>query len=655
MCHLSKNNDKILISMDTKCYFRKQSVYLMIYDLLIALFSAFFFLYLYLYKVNQHNISQLSLFIHTMLFLLCAYAARILAKVYNQVWRYAAAQSYIRLITADLIALLVFYVVDRIIPIKEISLSNCVALFAVNTLLSLSARIIYRYCFLCSNDATTLGRMLGNALLLFSFGRVKPNETKDIKKIPVAILGAGKIGVGLANDFVNNKNSIYEPNMFLENDNQKVGRVINGISIFSENIGKPIFEKYGIKEVIFTVDMPLEKKQELYKRYKEYGLSIKTYELPVIESENAKKVIREFDIEELLFRKQVLVVDDNTEKYYKNKIVLITGGGGSIGSEMARQIAKMEPKQLVLLDIYENGVYDIEQELKLSYKDSLKMNVEICSVCDYSSLEKVYKKHKPQIVIHAAAHKHVPLMENNVCEAIYNNVFGTLNAVKLSEKYAVQRFIMVSTDKAVNPTNVMGATKRMCEMIVKTYSNKKSKTTYSMTRFGNVLGSAGSVIPMFKRQIKAGGPITITDKRIIRYFMTIPEASQLVLKSGAMAKNGELFVLDMGKPVKILDLANNLIRLSGLEPGKDIKIKEIGLRPGEKLYEELLVKSETLTETSDSLIFIENDAALSMKQLNAKLSLLDKAVKNKDDIKAKKVLKKVVPTFKDPKEVNKNI
>ena len=623
----------------------------MVYDALIASFSAFVFLFLYSFQTNTH-IGVWSFVIHTVLFFVDVFGIRLYTKVYQQVWRYAASQSYIRLIVSDFIAMTVYYILDFIIHLYKLTFSVTVSLFSINLLFCLIIRICYRYCYKYSSDSSELGKLLGSALMLFSFGKVKPNKSSDIVRIPVAILGAGGVGVSLANDFADNKNSIYQPNMFLESDLQKVGRVIDNIPIFSENIGKETFDKYGIKEVIFTVEMDIEKKQALYQRYKEFGLNIKTYELPTVESENSKKVVREFDIEELLFRKQVLVLDEKTKKYYKNKVVLITGGGGSIGSEMARQVAKMEPKKIVLLDIYENGVYDIQQELKLNYREGLDLNVEICSICDEKSLEKVFKKYSPNIVIHAAAHKHVPLMENNVCEAISNNVFGTLNAVKMSEKYKVQRFIMVSTDKAVNPTNVMGATKRVCEMIVKAYSNKKSKTTYSMTRFGNVLGSAGSVIPMFIRQIKAGGPITITDKNIIRYFMTIPEASQLVLKSGAMAKNGELFVLDMGKPVRILDLATNLIRLSGLEPNKDIEIKEIGLRPGEKLYEELLVDSDTLTKTSDKLIFIENDEPLSLKKLNTNLNLLSKAVDSGNDSEAKKTLKKVVPTFKDPKEVN---
>ena len=343
--------------------------------------------------------------------------------------------------------------------------------------------------------------------------------------------------------------------------------------------------------------------------------------------------------------------DERTIAYYKDKIVLITGGGGSIGGELCRQLAKMSPKRIIILDIYENGAYDVQQELKRVYGNKLDLQIEICSITHRAMLECIFEKYHPQIIINAAAHKHVPLMENNCIEAIYNNVFGTKNLVDLCEVYHAERFMMVSTDKAVNPTNVMGATKRMCEMIVQsvsTYGNVK----YSATRFGNVLGSAGSVIPLFKRQIANGGPVTVTDKRIIRYFMTIPEASQLVLQSGALAKNGELFVLDMGQPVKIMDLAENMIRLSGVQ---GISIEETGLRPGEKLYEELLVKTEELDKTSNSLIFIERDTALSEEEINKKLEILRAACAQGDELVAKEALRSVVPTFRRPEEVNKEV
>ena len=377
------------------------------------------------------------------------------------------------------------------------------------------------------------------------------------------------------------------------------------------------------------------------------------YDYPTMRTaDSSKRVLREFDLEELLFRKPIILPTGQMTEYYKDKVILITGGGGSIGSEMCRQIARMRPRQLIILDIYENGAYDVQQELRIAYGDRLDVRVEIVSVCDIDGLRRVFESYHPQIVIAAAAHKHVPLMEHNCCEAVNNNVFGTLNTILMTEEFHAERFIMVSTDKAVNPTNVMGATKRMCEIIVQSRRGNAAGTVYSATRFGNVLGSAGSVIPLFKRQIANGGPLTITDKRIIRYFMTIPEASQLVLQSALMAKSGELFVLDMGQPIKILELAENMIRLSDLEPYKDIDIVETGLRPGEKLYEELLIKSETLSKTDNHMIFIEKDEPLPTAEVEARLQILRDALATGNDNEVRLALHKVVPTFRDPETVN---
>lgn len=363
-------------------------------------------------------------------------------------------------------------------------------------------------------------------------------------------------------------------------------------------------------------------------------------------------MIYDYKEEDLLFRPTNQFLNEATMSWYKNKSVLITGGGGSIGSELARQIASCDPSRLVILDVCENGAYDIQQELRIKYGDELNLRIEIVSICDKEKIEKILRENTPDVVLHAAAHKHVPLMERNVCEAVTNNVFGTLNLVETCEKYGVKRFIMVSTDKAVNPTNVMGATKRMCEMIVQSRSGEK--TSFSATRFGNVLGSNGSVIPLFKRQIANGGPITVTDKRIIRYFMTIPEAAQLVMTSGAMASNGELYVLDMGNPVKIIDLAENMVRLSGLKPYEDIDIVEIGLRPGEKLYEELLIKTEELDKTDNNMIFVERDKPLSWEKIEHKLEILKEAVGTQSNRVVKKALMQVVPTYHTPEEVNEN-
>lgn len=474
-----------------------------------------------------------------------------------------------------------------------------------------------------------------------------------MQKIKVAIIGAGKVGVALAEELLNNAGAAYLPRCFVDANLEKAGREIYGIPVWSnEDATFKKLAEYEIQEVIFAIpDMDVDRKKALFERYKKAGYKVKVYDYPTVYSPEGKRQLREFDIEELLFRKQVVVADERTNAYYKNKIVLITGGGGSIGSELCRQLAKMQPKKIIILDIYENGAYDVQQELKIAYGNSLDLQIEICSITNKKALEKVFEKYHPQIIINAAAHKHVPLMEHNCVEAIYNNVFGTQNLVELCEQYEAERFMMVSTDKAVNPTNVMGATKRMCEMIVQSASTH-GKVKYSATRFGNVLGSAGSVIPLFKRQIANGGPVTVTDKRIIRYFMTIPEASQLVLQSGAIANNGELFVLDMGQPVRIMDLAENMIRLSGV-PG--IQILETGLRPGEKLFEELLVKTEELDKTDNSMIFIEKDTALSEGELKEKLQILREACDTGDDLIAKEALRSVVPTFKRPEEVNKEI
>ena len=363
----------------------------------------------------------------------------------------------------------------------------------------------------------------------------------------------------------------------------------------------------------------------------------------------------DFSIADIFTPKKNEINNQSEFDYYKGKTVLVTGGGGSIGSELCRQLAKCNVKKLVIFDIYENNAYDIQQELVRKYGAELDLTVEIGSVRDVDRLNCIFKNYKPQIVFHAAAHKHVPLMEQSGCEAIKNNVFGTYNTANMAEKYGAEKFILISTDKAVNPTNIMGASKRLCEMVIQ--CRYDSKTNFAAVRFGNVLGSNGSVIPLFKRQIMEGGPVTITDKRIIRYFMTIPEASQLVIQAGAKAEKGELFVLDMGQPVRIYDLAVNMIKLMGFTPDVDIEIKEIGLRPGEKLYEELLMKSEDLEKTDNDMIFIERDTPLTREQMEEKIELLRTAVElSKDEIRSEKireVIRNTVPTFVDPEVINR--
>ena len=363
--------------------------------------------------------------------------------------------------------------------------------------------------------------------------------------------------------------------------------------------------------------------------------------------------VRDISVQALLPRRPVQLCSSAASSYYRGKVVMITGGGGSIGSELCRQIAGMSPEKLIIVDVYENGAYDIEQELLQMYGGTLSLSVEILSVCDAVCMEKTVARYLPDVILHAAAHKHVPLMEHNPCEAVKNNVFGTLNVVSLAARYKVGRFVLISSDKAVNPTNIMGATKRMCELIVQGYRENYLQTQFSVVRFGNVLDSAGSVIPLFRRQIEHGGPITVTDKRIVRYFMTIPEAAQLVLEAGVMACGNALFVLDMGKPVRILDLAENMIRLYGYEPYTDIDITETGLRPGEKLYEELLVRPDTAEKTENALIFVEREESVSYHTLTEKLEILSTAVEHGDDAAARAALLRVIPTFRSSEDVNR--
>lgn len=587
----------------------------------------------------------------TVLGFACIFLCRLIGNIYGQIWRYGGIQGYIRMIISDGIAFVLILVLQQAISVERVSFDRTLSLVCVNLLGAIVIRMFYRYCYLYSDNKTSRGKFL--AKVLYRFSNIQTDTNNEVQKIKIAIIGAGRVGTSFAEELLNDENAVYVPRCFIDIDKSKAGRSINGIPVWNvDDTTLERLKKYEVQEIVFAISgMDVNKKKHLYNHYKNAGYKVKVYDYPTLYMAGSKRNLREFDIEELLFRKPLAVTNEATNAYYKDKVILITGGGGSIGSELCRQLAKMAPRLIIILDIYENGAYDVQQELKIAYGNDLNLQIEICSITHKKALEKVFKKYHPQIVINAAAHKHVPLMEHNCVEAIYNNVFGTKNLIELCEKYEAQRFMMVSTDKAVNPTNVMGATKRMSEMMVQsasTYGHVK----YSATRFGNVLGSAGSVIPLFKRQIAKGGPVTLTDKRIIRYFMTIPEASQLVLQSGAMANNGELFVLDMGQPVKILDLAQNMIKLSGAH---DIEIVETGLCPGEKLYEELLMKSQTLTKTDNDLIFIEKDTPLSKEEIDEKLEVLRNAIESEDDNAAREALRSVVPTFRRPEEINKQV
>ncbi len=630
---------------------------LALYDFLTFLFSVLIVFMLWPNKPSPLDVNEIVY--QVLLGAVCLYSMRIVCGVYRNIWRFAVTNTYINFIKADFMAGVLYYVLGKILPFYHIPVLNKTAILTINLLIGIIIRLTYQFLYQNSSKNSRMAKIVRPLAHILTGLNIKPAEdTNDAykNKIKIAIIGAGRVGSALAEELLSNPSSPYVPVCFVDIDHEKIGRQISGIRVLSDKQATPdTLASYSVQEIVFAIpDVSSSRKKFLYDHYKKTKCKIKTYDYPLIQSASKnKRTLREFDKEDLLFREQKKFVDEKTASYYRDKTVLVSGGGGSIGSELCRQVVKMGAKKLIVLDIYENGAYDIQQELRIAYGKDLELQVEIVSVCDRVQLEKIFEEHRPDIVLHAAAHKHVPLMERNCCEAVYNNVFGTLNIVEVSEKYEVSKFIMISTDKAVNPTNVMGATKRMCEMIVLSRSN--TKTNFSATRFGNVLGSNGSVIPLFKRQIANGGPITITDKRIIRYFMTIPEASQLVLQSGAMAKNGELYVLDMGKPVKILELAENMITLTGYEPYKDIDIVETGLRPGEKLYEELLIKNEELDKTENEMIFIEREKPFEETEIDAKITLLREALATNCNQTVKEALKKAVPTFKSPLEINDNV
>lgn len=624
---------------------------LMFYDIVIYLCVVAFMISLY--GTRMKSTSELLMTIAATLF--CLLLCRVVGKVYSMIIRYGGVHVYMRLFATDITALLFYFPLKYLCGLHNLESQNWLLIIMLNLLGAVGMRLMYRYCYRFGVRKNKRGEVLRWLLVLFAGETVIKERRNENKRIRVAVLGAGRLGAVLADELLSNDSAAYVPVCFIDQDEKKVGREIMGLPIYAE--GEDTLDDLkdtGVQEIVFAItNIVNTKKEMLFNFYRKAGYKVKVYDFSVADiAKSGKRMLREFDIDELLFRQPIVVNNEFVADYYKGKVILVTGGGGSIGSELCRQLVKMQPKQIVALDIYENGVYDLQQELRLRYGNELDFKAEIANICCERSMRRIMEEYHPQIVVHAAAHKHVPLMEKNCIEAVENNVFGTLNVIKLCEEYGAQRFMMVSTDKAVNPTNIMGATKRMCEIIARAHSASGSRVVFSDTRFGNVLGSAGSVIPLFKRQIANGGPITLTDKRIIRYFMTIPEASQLVLHSGAIAKNGELFVLDMGKPIKIYDLAVNMIKLSGLEPFRDIDIIETGLRPGEKLYEELLVKSETLRNTDNDLIFIEKDEPISMEDLQERLDILREAIRSNDDETVRAAMHRVVPTYKTPEEVN---
>lgn len=593
------------------------------------------FLSYYLIMLFQYSSSQLirSIFIKLPLVAVIYIAILLSFKMYSCIWINAGIYEFKQAITSTSIACIITTVAMLIIPNSipvSLNIISGIVIIALITSFRMSLKVLTRAIIYTTSE-------------------------KINGKYNVLIIGAGDCASTIMTEIRKEKSDEYNIVGIIDDNKSKIGNYLNGVKILGDrNDIAEIVEKENIDEIFFAIaKINGEERANILDICSNTKAKIKVipgyYQL--LEEGISFNKMRYVDLKDLIGREEVKLDKVGIEEYIKDKVVLVTGGGGSIGAELCRQIAKYNPKLLLILDIYENNAYDIQNELSFN-EPNLNKKVIIASVRDKFRLNQVISAYKPSIIFHAAAHKHVPLMEDNPGEAIKNNVLGTLNMVELAIQYKVEKFVLISTDKAVNPTNIMGATKRLCEMIVQAANNERgNKTEFVAVRFGNVLGSNGSVIPLFKKQIKKGGPVTLTHKNITRYFMLIPEAAQLVLQAGAYAKGGEVFVLDMGKPVKIYDLAENLIKLSGYKPNEEIKIQITGLRPGEKLYEELLMNKD-LRKTQHNKIFVDKPESISLSNLKTQIDDLIFATKLGNENMLKDKLKEIVPTYNSPEFYN---
>ena len=546
-------------------------------------------------------------------------------RMYNSLWEYASVDDAARIVVAtvgDVLGALLF---DARMPFR-VYICAWAILLVICGMTRFSIRV------------NSKGRSWS------FFGAEAPGQARTL------VVGAGESGSLVVSRMLAGSDEIVGcPVGYVDDSRRKIGRRIHGVKVLGDCSDIPrLCKQMSIDQIVVAIPSGTQKqKQRVYDLCMKTGCKVLT--LPervkdIPEEQLGRMPIRDVEVSDLLAREEVALDEGLVGTYLKGAVVLVTGGGGSIGSELVRQLLPAKPAKIVLFDIYENTVYELYHEISGAARDAgIEIVTEIGSITHLPALEEVFERHRPQVVFHAAAHKHVPLMESNPREAIENNVFGTLNVARMADERGCSHFILISTDKAVNPANVMGATKRMCEMIVQYYA-QRSQTVFASVRFGNVLGSHGSVIPLFRRQLKAGGPITLTHQDITRYFMTIPEAARLVITAGALAEGGEIFVLDMGEPVRIYDLAENLIRLSGLTVGEDIEIKVTGLRPGEKLYEELSMDDEPTVPTANGAITVIKGVRPEVASVEERLAKLEAALpRERDDIK--RVLKEAVPTY----------
>ena len=589
--------------------------------------SAYYFAYAILHSSFSLKGYEEEFLATFFLYLICGTAVFLLFRIYNKMWQYADIVEYLYIGTACVVGNAAFVISSLLLDLP-VGIRAYVLAAILSTFFIFLFRFVYK-----------MNKVID----------AKYNFPTARKKKRLLIVGGGEACAMILSELKRNPQNSFEPVCIVDDDTTKFKRTIQGVPIMgtTDDVAR-LCDQYSVDAILFAIaNISLKEKNRIINlcaaTKKEVNIIPDLYKV-MTGQEVPVGTIRQVEVEDLLGREPIVLDMKPVAKYVAGRRVMVTGGGGTIGSELCRQVAKFAPQQLVIVDIYENTAYEIQQELLRSYGKALNLSVEIASIRDRDKMDVLFSRYRPEIIFHAAAHKHVPLMEPVPEEAVKNNVFGTLNLAQLADKYGVKRFVQISTDKAVNPTSVMGTTKRICEMIMQSM-DQISETEFVAVRFGNVLGSNGSVIPLFKEQIRKGGPVTVTHPDIIRYFMTIPEAVSLVLTAGSLAKGGEIFVLDMGQPVHIRDLAENLIRLSGFRPNEDIKIEYTGLRPGEKLYEELLMDEEGMKETPYEKIFIGRPIDICPDDLWRSLDEMRPLAYSNQPDKVIAELQKIVPTF----------
>ena len=587
----------------------------------------------FLSALSTGDVRFYNLVMHIGLLTVCVLIFQLALRTYNTLWRYAESREYLTLLSGMGLGFALYAVINLMMGMSLIWISGALTGTAVALLIMLAYRFIYR------------------------IYRRRVTGINQTRQTYAAIVGGGSAGAALLSELNDHVYSRFKPYCIIDDSCEKRDKRIHGVPVLGPiDQMDEILADTPVTDVIMAIqNLTPERRREILELCAATGRRVHVLGDPVTavdqKSSRYTPAVREVEIEDLLGRQPVTLDNPRIASFIQGKTVLVTGGGGSIGSELCRQIAEYRPSRLVILDIAENTTYELQNDLLYKYGDTLNMSVEIASVRDKKRLEQIFDTYRPQVVFHAAAHKHVPLMEGSPAEAVKNNVFGTYNTALTAREYGAEKFVLISTDKAVNPTNVMGATKYLCEQVLQGL-RREGGTEFAAVRFGNVLGSSGSVIPLFKKQIARGGPVTVTDKRIVRYFMTISEAVQLVLEAGSFAHSGEVFVLDMGEPVHILELAEKMIRLSGFTPYVDIEIREVGLRPGEKLYEELLISDKNLHQTENAKIFVEERPRVDSDQLCRQLKRLHTAAESNDARQVVACLHELVPAFRTPEEVN---